>query len=103
MKEEEEDLEEEDLEDRDEDIRLALHEADQSSSSSTNPRYEKVDGSGSTSGDVGSSSDHLNAETNDNNKATSPNMSNTPTTVQVNITRDSQDRTSEEDEVEADN
>ena len=89
--------EEEDIEDRDEDVKQS-HTEDQSTSSSTNPRYEKADG-GSSSGDIGSSSDHL--VENDNSKGNNASMLMTPTTIQVNITRDSQDRTSEEEEVEA--
>ena len=89
--------EEEDIDDRDEDIKHSNTE-DQSTSSSTNPRYEKADG-GSTSGDIGSSSDHLVDA--DNNKGHNSSNLIAPTTIQVNITRDSQDRTSEEeDEVE---
>ena len=86
--------EEEDIEDRDEDVKQFHTE---SASSSSNPRYEKADG-GSTSGDIGSSSDHL--VENDNNKANTTSTLMAPTTIQVNITRDSQDRTSEEEEEE---
>ena len=86
--------EEEDIDDRDEDVKQCNAE-DQSTSSSSNPRYEKADG-GSTSGDIGSSSDHLvDADT---NKAPNSSTLMAPTTIQVNITRDSQDRTSEEEE-----
>ena len=88
--------EEEDIDDRDEDVKQS-HTEDQSTSSSTNPRYEKADG-GSTSGDIGSSSDHL-VET-DTHKGPNTSTLMAPTTIQVNITRDSQDRTSEEDEEE---
>ena len=88
--------EEEDIDDRDEDVKQSNTE-DQSTSSSTNPRYEKADG-GSTSGDIGSSSDQL-VET-DTNKGPNSSTLMAPTTIQVNITRDSQDRTSEEDEEE---
>ena len=86
--------EEEDLDDRDEDVKQ-FNTEDQSTSSSTNPRYEKADG-GSTSGDIGSSSDHL-VDTDINQGLNSSTLI-TPTTIQVNITRDSQDRTSEEEE-----
>ena len=86
--------EEEDIDDRDEDIKQSQTTPDRSTSSSTNPRYEKTGDGGSTSGDIGSSSDHL-VETDSNNKGSAPMA---PTTIQVNITRDSQDRTSEEDE-----
>ena len=87
--------EEEDLEDQEDDIRRPQNE-DQSTSSSTNPHYEKTDGG--SSGDVEcSSTDHL--VENDNNKGQCVLM--TPTTIQVNITRDSQDRTSEEEEADA--
>ena len=88
--------EEEDIEDRDEDIKQP-NILEQSSSSSPYPRYEKADG-GSTSGDIGSSSDHL--VENDSNKGNNAATQMTTTTIQVNITRDSQDRTSEEEEVE---
>jgi hypothetical protein len=89
--------EEEDIDDRDEDIKQSQTTPDRSTSSSTNPRYEKTGDGGSTSGDIGSSSDHL-VETDSNNKGASSSTPMAPTTIQVNITRDSQDRTSEEDE-----
>ena len=89
--------EEEDIDDRDEDMKRSQTTPDRSTSSSTNPRYEKTGDGGSTSGDIGSSSDHL-VETDSNNKGPSSSTPMAPTTIQVNITRDSQDRTSEEDE-----
>ena len=88
--------EEEDLDDRDEDVKQSYLE--EQSTSSSNPRYEKVDGA-STAGETGSSSDHL--VDSDSNKAPNTSTLMAPTTIQVNITRDSQDTEEDEENVEA--